>query len=353
MVSVFISYSKTDSKWKDALVRHLSVLEGDISWTDSEIGVGQDWFMAIDNAIDEAKVAVLLVSSDFLGTDFIRNHEIPKLLEKRERGLLTIYPIIVRPCAWMTVDWLAQMQFRPPKGKSLSEIESDHDCESAFAEMVTEIAALLGLSNGWTAQCKVGGAEKKTSAVELEFDVDGLSLRERFVKVPYNQTAALGSRAVLVQQQVMPDTSTNGSVYSAARGSTWREVQSLLTVLQDRYRVPFRLLSASEWKHIMSGGQKVFPPAGDMTPVAHGAISRRSRANVFGVHLTPPRLYEFVDIRLANLQDGAWAFAAAAVPGCEPEQVSLDIDESDMAVVFRLALDISLDISLLNPSWEE
>ena len=76
--ALFISYSHKDERWKDALVSQLGVLSqenGLDAWNDERIGVGTDWRGALQAAMDRARVAVLLVSADFLKSEFIQDQE--------------------------------------------------------------------------------------------------------------------------------------------------------------------------------------------------------------------------------------------------------------------------------------
>lgn len=110
--TVFISYCHKDEVWKDRLVTHLGVLqqEGLLDlWDGRRIGAGGNWYQKIEEAITRARVAVLLVSADFLTSKFIRSKEIPSLLERRDKERLRISPVIIRPCAWKRVKWLARM----------------------------------------------------------------------------------------------------------------------------------------------------------------------------------------------------------------------------------------------------
>ncbi len=141
---VFISYSHADEAWKDRLVKHLGVLEAEgvlETWDDRRIGLGEDWFPAIEAAIDKARVAVLLVSADFLTSKFIRGTEVPRFLERRRAGLRVI-PVIVHPCAWQAVDWLAQIQCRPKDGRPLSTGRK-LKAEADLAALALEIRDLL------------------------------------------------------------------------------------------------------------------------------------------------------------------------------------------------------------------
>jgi hypothetical protein len=62
--------------------------------------------------MDNASVAVLLISPDSLTSAFILREEVTHLLERRDKDGLYIVPIVVRPCAWKQVKWLTQMQIR-------------------------------------------------------------------------------------------------------------------------------------------------------------------------------------------------------------------------------------------------
>lgn len=116
---VFISYSRKDEAEKEKLVSHLGVLRGAglvELWSDDRIGAGQDWQANIKQAIIRSKIAVLLITANFLNSEFILRTEVPALLKRREREGLVILPVIARACAWRAVDWLRQMEVRPKNG---------------------------------------------------------------------------------------------------------------------------------------------------------------------------------------------------------------------------------------------
>lgn len=99
--NVFISYSHNDSIWLDRISQHLKVLqkEGfnlDI-WSDTKIKASQKWRDEIFRSLENAKIGILLISTDFLASDFIIDNELPILLNHaRSRGT-EILPVIIKP----------------------------------------------------------------------------------------------------------------------------------------------------------------------------------------------------------------------------------------------------------------
>jgi hypothetical protein len=95
---VFISYSHKDAKWLDKLKLFLRPLEDqDLIrvWDDTEIQPGAQWLDEIQKALGSARVAVFLVTQDLLNSPFIRDKELPALLEAANNRGCLIFGIAV------------------------------------------------------------------------------------------------------------------------------------------------------------------------------------------------------------------------------------------------------------------
>ena len=142
---VFVSYSHQDKEWLNRLQVHLKPLErsGLIDqWDDTRILAGGKWKEEIEKALEQAKVAVLLVSADFLSSDFVADEELPKLLEANMKNGLAVLPVLVSPSRFTSTPSLSQFQAVNDPQKPLIALERA-DQEMVWVDLSVTIEELL------------------------------------------------------------------------------------------------------------------------------------------------------------------------------------------------------------------
>lgn len=144
---IFISYNHKDKIWFEQLRVYLKPFEreGLIDvWDDSVIRAGMRWQDEIKKALTTTRVAVLLVSADYIGSDFVANYELPSLIEAASPEELTIIPIIVSPCFYEKT-WLQHFPPFNPSSKPLSKMNKHNQAET-LNNLVSKIKDALGSS---------------------------------------------------------------------------------------------------------------------------------------------------------------------------------------------------------------
>ena len=134
---VFISYAHADEAYKEKLIKHLSLLRRQSfieTWHDRMITPGDEWKGEIDSSLDEADIILLLVSADFLASDYCWGVEMKRALQRQEMGEARVIPIILR-----SVDW---------RGAPFAKLQALPKDAQAITEWSDEDAALADIANG-------------------------------------------------------------------------------------------------------------------------------------------------------------------------------------------------------------
>src|SRR5437868_11830082 len=137
-VSVFYSYAHVDEALRQQLETHLSLLrrQGLISeWHDREILPGAQWAEEIDKHLQTASIILLLVSPDFLASDYCYEIEMQRALERHERGEARVIPIILRPVDWHGAPF-KHLQCLPRDGIPVTEWDNQ---DAAFLDIVESL----------------------------------------------------------------------------------------------------------------------------------------------------------------------------------------------------------------------
>jgi tetratricopeptide (TPR) repeat protein len=143
--SIFISYSHRDEVWKDRLLPQLRALElagRIVVWDDRKIDGGDTWYPEIQAAMEQAAVALCLISPDYLASRFCVKEEVPYLLQRRERERMALIPVLLRPCAWQAFKWLKEIQMLPRDGKSVA-VDFRGIEDAPFAEVANLVLSIF------------------------------------------------------------------------------------------------------------------------------------------------------------------------------------------------------------------
>jgi TIR domain len=165
VASLFFSYSHVDENLRDQLETHLSGLrrQGLISsWHDRRITAGEEFGTAIDGHIDTADVILLLISPDFIASDYCYESEMKRALERHHGREARVIPVILRPCDWHDLPF-GKLLATPKDGRPITKWPNIDD---AFLDVVTAIkGALKELGKeGGLATPKVPETGKTTSS---------------------------------------------------------------------------------------------------------------------------------------------------------------------------------------------
>ena len=139
---LFYSYAHEDESLRDQLATHLSLLEheGAIrSWHDRGIDPGIDWDREINQQLLEADIILLLVSADFLASDYIRSHELRVALERHESREARVIPIILRPTDWKSARF-SRLQALPRDGRAVTSWSNTDEAFADIARALRKIA---------------------------------------------------------------------------------------------------------------------------------------------------------------------------------------------------------------------
>ena len=144
---VFISYAHEDDHIANDLKKHLTTrLRSDASvWIDTELQAGDKWEAKLNNALKSSNCALLLLSVDFLCSNYIMQHELPRILREGERGL-RIMPVLVRDCSWTNEPSIGKLQLVLPPNEPLSAMRerSPSEYEKAIECVCKIVADQLG-----------------------------------------------------------------------------------------------------------------------------------------------------------------------------------------------------------------
>ncbi|HBH74445.1 MAG TPA: hypothetical protein DDY43_13700 [Synechococcales bacterium UBA10510] len=141
-LKLFVSYSHKDEACCKELGKYLRQLQdaGLIEpWTDGQILAGDNWDDEIRNNLRQADIILLLISIDFLLSEYIKQ-ELAVARERHAKGEAVIVPVVLRTCRWKWEHYaLGQYQALPKDGKPIYRTNDQHAIEEALDQVVEGI----------------------------------------------------------------------------------------------------------------------------------------------------------------------------------------------------------------------
>eukprot|EP01012_Entosiphon_sulcatum_P060157 TRINITY_DN84965_c0_g1_i1.p1 TRINITY_DN84965_c0_g1~~TRINITY_DN84965_c0_g1_i1.p1 ORF type:complete len:321 (+),score=13.72 TRINITY_DN84965_c0_g1_i1:78-1040(+) len=154
LASIFFSYSHMDEGLRDQLEKQLTMLmrQGVITtWHDRRIGAGQDFKKSIDSHINSDDIILLLVSADFIASDYCYDIEMRRAMERHEAGEAIVIPVILRACDWHHAPF-GKLNAAPRDGKPITQWP---DIDEAFLQVAKAVRDAAQSVRGPEAQQEV------------------------------------------------------------------------------------------------------------------------------------------------------------------------------------------------------
>lgn len=160
MINLFMAYSHKDEGLRDQLEVHLSLMKRQdliAPWHDRRIPAGAVIDDAIDVHLRTDDVILLLVSADFIASDYIWNIEMKRALERHQNGHAVVVPVILRQCDWHSAPF-GKFLAVPKDGVAVEDWPSK---DAAFADIAKRLRSLI---ESMETKAKRGGAAAEKNA---------------------------------------------------------------------------------------------------------------------------------------------------------------------------------------------
>jgi hypothetical protein len=171
-LNVFISYSNndTDRSQLDKLVKEMAMLKETYNldiWFDSRIKIGKEWDKQIQEKLESADIFILLLSRDFLASEYIKYVELPKIFERTKKNECFVSPILLSSCRWKDDKRINAATVIPKKQSTLLEIKEWKNEDAAFLEVSNKLEELiLDIKSGCFGSKEANQVE--TSVIDLK-----------------------------------------------------------------------------------------------------------------------------------------------------------------------------------------
>lgn len=144
-IEVFYSYAHEDEKLRNDLEKHLSSLKREgviIGWHDREIGAGKEWHNVIDTHLNTSHIILLLISANFIASDYCWDVEMKRAMERHETQEARVIPVILDSVDWMNTPF-GKLQPLPERGKPVKKWGNRNEAFLSVAKGIRLVAKEL------------------------------------------------------------------------------------------------------------------------------------------------------------------------------------------------------------------
>lgn len=146
---IFLSYAHADEDLKKELDKNLMPLKrsGKIeTWSDRELIAGQEWNEEILDELNKAEIILLLISIDFIASQYIWDKELAIAMKRHEEGTARVVPVILRNCDWNEMPF-AKLQALPRNAKPVTAYENRDDAFTEIASAINKLVEYMAVKN--------------------------------------------------------------------------------------------------------------------------------------------------------------------------------------------------------------
>ncbi len=184
-LEIFCCYARKDQQLLNDLKAHLIPLQrqGLIAlWADTDINAGSEWEKEIEKHLNTAQIILLLVSPDFMASEYCYSNEMKRSVERHERGEASVIPVILRPVFWQEAPF-GKLQALPTNAKPVID-PSWHSPDEAFFDVAQGIHKVIQEIEKLNQIRKISDTSDKLGQVSVTLALTGLTNE---VKLPIQQ----------------------------------------------------------------------------------------------------------------------------------------------------------------------
>ena len=168
-LKIFFAYAREDEALREKMERHLSSLRRDgliAPWSDRLITAGMDWEVEIDRSLSAASIILLLISPDFIASDYCYSVEMTRALERHRRNEARVIPVLLRPCDWHDAPF-ARLAVLPANAQPATLWVNDDEAFHAIAVGIRRVVVEMhARSNSSSQPASIGKGDAYASPSE-------------------------------------------------------------------------------------------------------------------------------------------------------------------------------------------